>query len=231
MTPYTYLIGWTNLDRWYYGVQYSSKCHPSQLLVSYFTSSKNVTKMIIDHGMPDVMMIRKTFNDVETARTWEHTVLRRLDVVNSQKWINQTDNISFPVFSGKEHHTYGQKRELHPLFGITRPKISHARGAAQCWVTTDNPMHNPAQKAKSIAGRSGEAHHMKRDAVKEKVSGKNNWIFKCPDALEARRTQFKAMNLARRGIKYEKIPCPFCQVDMPTNNYKRHVRICELKHS
>ena len=26
-TPYTYLIGWTKLDKWYYGVKYAKIAH------------------------------------------------------------------------------------------------------------------------------------------------------------------------------------------------------------
>jgi hypothetical protein len=231
MTPYTYLIGWTYLDRWYYGVQYSNNCHPSHLMVSYFTSSKSIAEIIVDNGLPDVVMVRKTFNDINKARDWEHTVLRRLNVINSLKWINQTDNVSFPVFSGHSHHNYGRKGDLHPLTGKSRPEISTSRKEKQCWVGTDNPMYDSVQKEKSIAARSGNAHHMKRKDVKEKVSGTNNWIFQSPEALAQRQDQFRQMNIARRGMKYEKIPCPVCQINMPKNNFKRHVKICELKHS
>jgi len=38
--PYTYLIGWSNLNTWYYGRRTSKNCHPSDLWQKYFTSSK-----------------------------------------------------------------------------------------------------------------------------------------------------------------------------------------------
>lgn len=31
-TPYTYLIGWPNLNKWYYGVRYAKNCQPIDLL-------------------------------------------------------------------------------------------------------------------------------------------------------------------------------------------------------
>ena len=58
-TPYTYLIGWKSLDKWYYGVRYGKGVHPSDLWVVYFTSSRHVKKFRDDHGEPDVIEIRK----------------------------------------------------------------------------------------------------------------------------------------------------------------------------
>lgn len=99
--PYTYLIGWTKLNRWYYGVEYANNAqrvaNPRNLFNTYFTSSKLVAKMIDKHGNPDVVSIRKTFVDSVKAREWEHRALRRLHVVHDDRWLNQTDNkaISF----------------------------------------------------------------------------------------------------------------------------------------
>jgi len=44
---------------------------------------------------PDVIQIRRTFEDPNKARDWEHTVLKRMKVVKDPKWINQTDNKCF----------------------------------------------------------------------------------------------------------------------------------------
>lgn len=187
--------------------------------------------MIDKYGLPDVSMIRRIFDNIEDARKWEHTVLRRLKVVNIDKWLNQTDNQSFPLCSGDTHWTYGKKGSDHPLYGQKQPKISQTRKEKRYWISTDNPMHNVEQKEKSIIARSGNNHHMKRDAVKEKVSGKNNWIYQKPGALEARQQQFREMNRARKGMKYKTTPCPFCDINMPNNNFKRHVKICERKSS
>ena len=38
-TPYTYLIGWSKLDKWYYGCRYGINCHPDDFWKTYFTSS------------------------------------------------------------------------------------------------------------------------------------------------------------------------------------------------
>jgi hypothetical protein len=96
-TPYTYLIGWTKLNKWYYGVRYAKNCHPSELWNSYKTSSKHVIDIYNKHGNPDIIEIRKIFDNIEKARLWENKVLKKMNVINEQKWLNQTNNISISL--------------------------------------------------------------------------------------------------------------------------------------
>lgn len=88
--PYTYLIGWSTLDRWYYGVQYSKTAHPNNLWTVYFTSSKIIQTMRKQFGEPDIIKIRRLFKSKEDALKWEEKVLTRLDVCHNPKWINES---------------------------------------------------------------------------------------------------------------------------------------------
>ena len=97
--PYTYLIGWSKYNIWYYGVRYAKGCQPSDLWTSYFTSSKLVKKTRAEYGEPDIIQIRKTFTNENNARIWETKVLRRLKVVLREDFINQTDNIAISIES------------------------------------------------------------------------------------------------------------------------------------
>jgi hypothetical protein len=112
-TPYTYLIGWPELNTWYYGVRYAIGCNPTDLWDPYKTSSKEVAKFILEHGDPPVRKIRKTFKDIEDAitasRIWEHKVLRRLKVIKNDKWLNKTDNKAFPPTTGQKRPNAGRK--------------------------------------------------------------------------------------------------------------------------
>ena len=104
--PYTYLIGWAKLNKWYYGVEYSvvSKiANPENLWTVYFTSSKEVKKFREQNGEPDVLQIRKTFTAAEGARLWEEKVLKRLNVIEDDKWLNKNDN-RLPVLWGHTHN-------------------------------------------------------------------------------------------------------------------------------
>lgn len=83
--PYTYLIGWTAQNKWYYGCQWggsllsnNGRAHPDNLWKTYFTSGKYVHLFRAEHGDPDVVEVRKTFlEDPDAAREWERRVLER----------------------------------------------------------------------------------------------------------------------------------------------------------
>ena len=93
--PYTYLIGWSDHNLWYYGVRYAKDCNPSDLWTTYFTSSKDVILYRNQLGEPDIREIRKVFNNTKSSKLWEDKVLARLNVKNNPKWINRSNNYSF----------------------------------------------------------------------------------------------------------------------------------------
>lgn len=88
-TPYTYVIGWTHLNKYYYGVRYAKKCNPSDLWISYFTSSKTVKAFREQQGEPDLIQVRKTFDCKLAAIAWEEKVLRRMNVLREERWLNK----------------------------------------------------------------------------------------------------------------------------------------------
>src|ERR1017187_8980590 len=76
--PYTYLIGWSLQNKWYYGCRYADNCNPSDFWVTYFTSSIYVKQMMENYGNPDIIKIRKTFLAKSDAILWEARVLKKL---------------------------------------------------------------------------------------------------------------------------------------------------------
>jgi hypothetical protein len=98
--PYTYRIGWSKTGMNYYGVRYAVDCHPSDLFATYFTSSDYVAEYIKEHGLPDIIEVRKTFTSedrVNHARNFEHRVLRRMKVKSRDDYLNKTDNKSWEL--------------------------------------------------------------------------------------------------------------------------------------
>lgn len=111
-TPYTYLIKHVPTDTYYYGIRYAHACNPNEFWNKYKTSSKHVKKLIEIYGADSFEYeIRKTFNDVDSARKWESTVLRRLDAANRKEFINKTDNISI----SSEDAERGRKNRISTL--------------------------------------------------------------------------------------------------------------------
>ena len=94
--PYTYLVGWTKLNKFYYGVEYAlikKIANPINFWTTYFTSSNIVLYLRESIGEPDIIQIRKQFNSgsnetrSKRAIMWEKTVLTRIDITNN-KWLN-----------------------------------------------------------------------------------------------------------------------------------------------
>jgi hypothetical protein len=99
--PFTYRIGWSSLNLHYYGVRYRKDCHPKDLWETYFTSSKHVKRIREQFGDPDIIEIRKIFNDRYLAIDWEQKVLKKLHVKKNKKWLNIA--IGKPSNLGNKH--------------------------------------------------------------------------------------------------------------------------------
>lgn len=98
--PYTYLIIHIPSNKKYYGVRYAKGCHPSDLGVKYFSSSKVILSMIKKDGLNSFKFtIRKTFESKQKACEWETKVLRRLKVHINENWINKVHNYTFSMYN------------------------------------------------------------------------------------------------------------------------------------
>jgi len=143
--PYTYLIGWPDHNLWYYGVRYAEGCNPSDLWVSYFTSSMHVQRKRIELGEPPIIVVRKIFKDHYSARSWESRVLQRMKVRLDERFLNRCDSISFPP-------------EKHP---------DHIEAVA---AKLRGKKRTAEQRAKISAGRKGKGKQPKTAAHREKMS-------------------------------------------------------------
>jgi hypothetical protein len=94
---YTYLLSWTSYDKHYYGVRYSKRAKIADIGITYLSSSKYVKAFIEKHGMPNVIKIRKIFNDKESALEWERKVLTKLDVEHNERFINRWNGNMVPI--------------------------------------------------------------------------------------------------------------------------------------
>lgn len=96
--PFTYLIGWSMLNKWYYGVRWAKTASPDAFWTEYKTSSRYVKQFIQVYGEPDVIQVRRKFTDQHKARLFESRVLHRLNYIDpfgpKSKWLNRTTNKS-----------------------------------------------------------------------------------------------------------------------------------------
>jgi hypothetical protein len=232
--PYTYLIGWTKHDKWYYGVRYAKHCDPTDLWITYFTSSDYVRRFVEEFGQPDVIQIRKTFDAVDDARKWEERVLRRMRVVLNERWINKTDIVSIDprcVPRGDKHWTRQN----------TEKAESHKNRLAE-WIK--NPENSIVV--------SGDNHYTRQESYVQIIT-KDNYLLKSPEALskvtgdnhythrpgydnsnhyakrsEAKEALSKRNSVLFTGYKHKMKLCGNCQKEIPANNYPQHIRKCLL---
>ena len=167
--PYTYLIGWPEHNRWYYGVRYAEGCNPSDLWVTYFTSSKDVAKFVLEHGEPTHKQIRKTFSDVMAARLWETKALKRLQVTKKEYWINKNDRMAPPILAGdlnpmRNPEIARKSGEAKKAKGIKKTAEWKANHSATMTGRTQTAEANEKRRQTMLA--LGDTHHSKSTAFK-----------------------------------------------------------------
>lgn len=96
--PYTYLIGWTHLDTYYYGRRTANGCCPHDLWVDYFTSSSTVHQFVLDYGEPDLIQVRKVYDSdlplehrISQCVRWENKFLERVNAASNPKFLNKSN--------------------------------------------------------------------------------------------------------------------------------------------
>lgn len=231
--PYTYLIGWSNYDTWYYGVRYAKNCHPDDLWVEYKTSSKYVTDFTEKHGEPDVVQVRKTFTDSATARLWEEKVLSRMKVISDQRWLNKTNSRAIDPAThprGENHWTVNNPEysQYFSQFGPmsnsdTRMKVSGNNHYSRQpgYDNRNHPMKNQMTVDKMRASVSGDNHYTHASDYDN-----SNHNSKRPEA-KARRIEMNKQLFT--GYKHKKKTCESCGREIPANNYPQHLRKCSIQ--
>lgn len=189
------MIGWSQLDKWYYGVRYANKLPAANdLWHIYFTSSKSVTELRVQHGDPDVIIIDREFETAEEAISYEEQKLKELNVLHESKWLNQhiagafgpdcprgrmfgPDNPQFGISkSGKLNPFYGKKHSES-----TKKKMSESK--RNLWKEKPHPCigkkaSTETRKKMSQIHKGKTLSEKHIAALKEKLSGENNYQFK-----------------------------------------------------
>ena len=202
--PYTYLIGWSEYDRWYYGVRYAQGSTPSDLWTSYFTSSQHVKDFREKFGEPDVVKVRREFVDKKAAQDWEMKVLGRLRVLNDDRWLNK--NIGGTNFGnnwlGRKHtpetihkmrtvdnssHLTSEQASLQMLERVqngTHPGINAAKNGTHHWQTEEHrdrvATRNTAQFSGSVTVTDKYGNNTrisKVEFVTQQIGPRETWNF------------------------------------------------------
>jgi hypothetical protein len=103
----------------YYGVRYAKRCHPSELWVKYFTSSKIVYNLILEYGRDAFCVIHtKQHDSIDDAREWEEYILTRIDATNNPAWLNKHNGGKkfCCTLCGEDNPQYGKRGILSPSY-------------------------------------------------------------------------------------------------------------------
>jgi len=217
-TPYTYLICWSALDIKYYGVRYATGCHPNDLWQTYFTSSRHVLEFVQKHGAPDIIEIRKTFNNCTQARLWETRVLKRLKVIKRDDYLNKSDNVA-----------------IAPQFGDNnssrRPEVKYKiqQKILQWHETNPNPNLGKLWSAERKQKRSEERKMEKNPFYGHKHTKENLRLFS--ENQQGSKNSFHGhqhsqecksnWSRKRKGIPKPKICCINCRKEVGINVFPR----------
>jgi hypothetical protein len=178
----------------YYGVRYAKECHPSDLFVTYFTSSTNVANYIKEHGLPDIIEIRKIFNDINIAREWEGRVLKRLKVTVNPNWINKHDLKSFEPMYGDDNPMKDPNTYKKWLSIVT--STEHKEKLKNTW-----------SKLEVREKTSGKNHYSNREGWTSSILGDNN-PMKSQEVVAkamANRQSFKGLNNPRVKLSLDDV--------------------------
>lgn len=168
--PYTYLIGWSSQNKFYYGARWAKDCSPSDLWNTYFTSSKHVKAFRKENGEPDIIQVRKIFEDVNKCKIHERKVLQKLNVLSSNKWLNKNINGMFlPTGEQSKEHIAKRVRS-----GIETRKQNGTYGIT-AWTKETHP--STADKIqKAHKGKPKSAEHI----ANMRFRPQDNLILNCP---------------------------------------------------
>lgn len=169
--PYTYLIGWSKLNKFYYGVRYAKNCNPSDLWITYFTSSKHVKYHRELFGDPDIIQIRRKFSSPEKAKAWEEKVLRKLNVITDKRFLNKNVNGKF-LKSGPQTKDHIQKR-IKSTIETKRKKGS--------FKLSEEHKRNISNSTKGVSKPFREEH---KKSIQKRIKQFNLLEIECPHCLK-----------------------------------------------
>lgn len=208
---YTYLIGWSKQNVWYYGCRFKEGVHSSDLWKTYFTSSKYVKEYRFWHGDPDVIQIRREFIESKKCQEWEHKVLKRLKVINNPKWLNKTDNKSISLEAIKRGGILGGKngsREGKRLGHLGKKKPRSQVEKMIKSKTGVSVVHDGQSKGGSVSGpqafqnKTGIHAISRKETTQNAIKGKNAFLLKMqnPEFRKSHGEKIKAGKLAAKSI-------------------------------
>jgi hypothetical protein len=231
--PYTYMLYFQINGEflYYYGVRYSNVSiglSPSEdLFIKYFTSSRNIKKLLKDKIYPFKVVVHKIFNNHIEACDYEVEFLTKLDAKNRKDFINQTNkfNNSLPNNRGRI-----QSKE-------TIEKISTSSKENQsCLKYREKKSKLMKDKWKNLdfleSMNSRNSEYKKSGKSKEagKKSGESRKGMKYDESVKIKRSialkeACKNIDMKERALSRKRYSCPICKLcNLDGGNFNTHMK-------
>jgi hypothetical protein len=179
------------------------------------------------HGDPDVIQIRKTFTNIDQARLWEHTVLKRLRVINRDDYLNKSDSKSIDPRASSKARTgvspgnkgLPQSEEIKQKKRKSKPKVTcpHCDKIggvsvmtrfhfSNCGLGIKNTTRNKLKtvnQSKSNRPIVSEIKHLKKSTpahLVKQLELKPGWYQLSTDQLNDYLSSLKVLNLGNRRL-------------------------------
>jgi len=223
---YTYLIRFKLTGQVYYGSRCAKGCHPDDLWVTYFTSSKLVHRLIDEHGKDSFdFEVRATFPESpKDAQEWERKVLRRINANRRQDFLNK-HNGCFPALAGWKNPFFGKKHSEE-----TKMKMRSVKR-----MKTTRRKMSSEQREKIGQYRRGKSYEQlygeeRASSIREKLArcGDSNPMFGRPrtemagDLNPSKRDEVREkIRLAKIANDYERFHCEVCNLDFDRANFSK----------
>lgn len=211
--PYCYLIGWSNLGKFYYGVKFARGSHPNTFWKNYFTSSQVVKQYRAVHGEPDIIQIRKIFpiskyRNLELAQDaavkYEQKVLKKAKLIKKKNFLNCSANVESRTKERIINHTK-MREEIYDGSYFSEKGLEKIKKHNSKYTKENNPMRRKEVQEKhldSIAQKVGYKNHKEYlEYIKESFE-KHKTIKET--SVQTGHSQYTIRHLLKRnfGIKY-----------------------------
>lgn len=202
-TYYTYLVGWSKHNLWYYGRRTSSKCHPTDLWSTYFTSSKEIKRIRPIIGEPDVVQVRRTFASVQECIQWEIKVIRRMKSSKRDNWLNKShgqSGVGYKPRGSKEKQSTREKKSQYQTGRVTVVEIE-----------TNSRVRMVAADARLLVKQG--THRYQRTGSHSKSP--------TPEQRKRHSEIMKGRTAWNRGVSKPRCCCLSCRVEVDVTNFNR----------
>lgn len=232
--PFTYLIGWSKLDKWYIGSRWADGCMPSDLWDSYFTSSKYVHQFRNEHGEPDVIEIDKVFENKKDAISHEIFLLKINRVQERDCFLNKAIGGFFDPSDPEMRRKISQsnkgikqsdqwiKKRTEWKRGVPHSK-EHCQKISKALTgkkMTDLQRANISQR---LIG------NLRRKGTSTSDEGRANIAASKIGTRHTDETK-KKMSDARKGKKFDQVKCPHCgKIGGKSAMHQWHFDHCKFK--